>query len=69
MNNLAPEHPILVSDLKPAGYSHPWFKRVALAAALLTAVSSPAAQLIWDAGDTSNGATFAGADAAAGTYQ
>ena len=64
--------PILVCDLKPAGPNgtlRRWCKKsaaVALAAAaLLTAASSPAAQLTWDAGNTNNGATI---DAASGSW-
>jgi len=67
MNNLTLKNPIIVSDLKPAQPSHPWFKKIAwttLAAALLTVASAPAAQLIWDAGDTNNGATINAASGA-----
>ena len=47
----------------------PWCSKLAAvaltAAALLTAASSPAAQLIWDAGNTNNGATI---DPASGSW-
>ncbi len=74
MNIITPKNSTLVCALKPAGPNgtqrlHPWRRKlaeVALAVAvLLTAVSSHAAQLIWDAGNTANGATI---DAASGAW-
>lgn len=65
---------MFVFALKPPGQNGTWHRRprcgklasVALTvAALLTAADSPAAQLIWDAGDTNNGATI---DAASGSW-
>lgn len=65
---------MLMCDLIPAGQNvtrrlRPWFRRMAstalAAAALLTAASSPAAQLTWDAGNTNNGGAI---DAASGSW-
>jgi fibronectin-binding autotransporter adhesin len=74
MNKTTLKNSMFVFTLKPAsqnGTRHLrcWCGKLALVAlavaALLTAASSPAAQLTWDAGDTSNGATI---DAASGAW-
>jgi autotransporter-associated beta strand protein len=60
---------ILVADLNTAGCLQARFNQMALmaltAAALLTTANSPAAQLTWDAGNTSNAGTI---DAASGAW-
>lgn len=74
MNKTTPQTSMFVFALKPAGQSRtrrlcPWhgnLTAIALtAAALLIAANSPAAQLIWDAGNTNNGAII---DAASGAW-